>query len=896
MSASLRLAAEGNTRPPRLQPSPSLPNLRARNTSSDPQLSRPQPTVHKSSSQAPSLSPAKLSSNFSIKDGDLHPIKRSRQQSKNQHYLTPPLTPASSLRSDSTDPDSTDLNPPNDEQSASPPQNLLSSDSAESRFLIVNMLLYHMRAKLTVVNQIGNVPNDLSEDVIGPYFYSLAALPDDSSSASHKEKRAIILAFYDTRDSGRVKRLIEANGSHSHHGSDVDDKQKTSYESTVGGPWVKALTCLFVNPDHFLQLLGQSASAAMTRTEGAFCVSVGEMMAERDHDYSGWSRVCFFVPVKLKSVLAKYGELKSFFLIQEDEEKCIQLFMVEYYDIRAGELAWESLNGRVVDNMKLRLVQRDVLRGGCSGPRDLEKEDLVGVEGHLGGGHSAEPKTPTASTYLSQSQAITTSSGVPFPLLNDAGTCDYPRPCEQDGANANSLDAGSAINSHKSTILDRQKIISRYPMGSIEATTDEAFSADHPHERAGPFTPDQFGRRGSNNLFFDAVRSRTHHRPADTDYMRTASMNSIAFDHSQVYPFEVAQVAGGATDLCTPPCPGAQPPFVHDYFTHADRYAGDTSVQPPWISSSLAHNMQYPVSSQSHMPMCSSICWDASTGTWVAWGAPGILPEHWSAFPPSPGYYHGSTSQAVPYSYPPHASPPLVHHPCATTPNRVYPTTYPASPRAPPENNQLDIRKIEQGLDTRTTVMIKNIPNKMTDKELIAYINKICPRRIDFLYLRMDFQNGCNVGYAFVNFIGVEDLLRFAKTTLGEKWNMYSSEKVLQMSYANYQGKEALVEKFKNSCIMDEREEWRPKIFFSDPGPKQGLPEEFPKPTHMRRKERSSYNRGALFVPGINGGTGYPKTFLNAMTSHQRTSRPPATSQGDERQRKPNYSTDNSSV
>lgn len=63
-------------------------------------------------------------------------------------------------------------------------------------------------------------------------------------------------------------------------------------------------------------------------------------------------------------------------------------------------------------------------------------------------------------------------------------------------------------------------------------------------------------------------------------------------------------------------------------------------------------------------------------------------------------------------------------------------------------------------------------------------------------------------------------------------------------------GKEALVEKFKNSCIMDERESWRPKIFYSS-GPNQGLPEQFPAPTHIRRKERSSYNRGALFVPGL---------------------------------------------
>ena len=71
-------------------------------------------------------------------------------------------------------------------------------------------------------------------------------------------------------------------------------------------------------------------------------------------------------------------------------------------------------------------------------------------------------------------------------------------------------------------------------------------------------------------------------------------------------------------------------------------------------------------------------------------------------------------------------------------------------------------------------------------------------------YLLFLFFPGCNTGYAFVNFIHVQDLLRFAQPRLGEKWggniyiygwlyfdafhdwNMFSSEKVLQMSYANY--------------------------------------------------------------------------------------------------------------
>ena len=119
---------------------------------------------------------------------------------------------------------------------------------------------------------------------------------------------------------------------------------------------------------------------------------------------------------------------------------------------------------------------------------------------------------------------------------------------------------------------------------------------------------------------------------------------------------------------------------------------------------------------------------------------------------------------------------------------------------------------------------------------------------------------------------------------------MFSSEKVLQMSYANYQlvllfivtmrlnylneffrGKEALVEKFKNSSIMDEREAWRPRIFYSS-GPDQGKPETFPAPTHLRRKERSSHNRGALYVPNVNNSGGGSSTRRYQEDHHQNQS------------------------
>ena len=66
-------------------------------------------------------------------------------------------------------------------------------------------------------------------------------------------------------------------------------------------------------------------------------------------------------------------------------------------------------------------------------------------------------------------------------------------------------------------------------------------------------------------------------------------------------------------------------------------------------------------------------------------------------------------------------------------------------PSSPPERNQLNLARIEDGQDTRTTVMIKNIPNKMSDKDLVTFIGKVCARKIDFLYLRMDFQNGISL-------------------------------------------------------------------------------------------------------------------------------------------------------
>lgn len=52
----------------------------------------------------------------------------------------------------------------------------------------------------------------------------------------------------------------------------------------------------------------------------------------------------------------------------------------------------------------------------------------------------------------------------------------------------------------------------------------------------------------------------------------------------------------------------------------------------------------------------------------------------------------------------------------------------------------LDIQKVNDGRERRTTLMIKNIPNKYSQKMLLAAVDEHHRGKYDFFYLPIDFK------------------------------------------------------------------------------------------------------------------------------------------------------------
>jgi hypothetical protein len=92
-----------------------------------------------------------------------------------------------------------------------------------------------------------------------------------------------------------------------------------------------------------------------------------------------------------------------------------------------------------------------------------------------------------------------------------------------------------------------------------------------------------------------------------------------------------------------------------------------------------------------------------------------------------------------------------------------------------PEGSSFLVSSTEIGSDPRTTVMIRNIPNKYTITDLASEIDSLLPNTYDFLYLPCDIKNQCNVGYGFINFLTTSFLAQFYQQFQGKRWARFKS-------------------------------------------------------------------------------------------------------------------------
>lgn len=150
-----------------------------------------------------------------------------------------------------------------------------------------------------------------------------------------------------------------------------------------------------------------------------------------------------------------------------------------------------------------------------------------------------------------------------------------------------------------------------------------------------------------------------------------------------------------------------------------------------------------------------------------------------------------------------------------------------------------------------TTLMIRNIPNRYSQTELMAEIKESgFDNKFDFFYLPMDHDTHANFGYAFINFVDEREVQPFTKRFNGLKLNRFTSNKIIQIVPAQLQGFQANLQHYcKKAVCTDDNIDYRPLFFvdgkclefhrasdFSDSVKGQSSPKAAPEPEAPRRR------------------------------------------------------------
>lgn len=135
----------------------------------------------------------------------------------------------------------------------------------------------------------------------------------------------------------------------------------------------------------------------------------------------------------------------------------------------------------------------------------------------------------------------------------------------------------------------------------------------------------------------------------------------------------------------------------------------------------------------------------------------------------------------------------------------------------------LDFNKILAGKDKRTSLMIRNIPNKYNQTMLTQELDENHKGLYDYIYLPIDPKNKCNCGYAFINVVHPTIILSLYIEFNGKSWRNFNSEKICELTYGRLQGREQLLKQLEGSGVMQQSDSAKKPLILDTVQPSEEL-------------------------------------------------------------------------
>jgi RNA recognition motif-containing protein len=147
----------------------------------------------------------------------------------------------------------------------------------------------------------------------------------------------------------------------------------------------------------------------------------------------------------------------------------------------------------------------------------------------------------------------------------------------------------------------------------------------------------------------------------------------------------------------------------------------------------------------------------------------------------------------------------------------------------------------KHGEDTRTTVMLRNLPRDFSRAALLKLLDdQGFAGKYNFLYIPVDFVRQVSLGYAFVNMATPEIVKELWAAFDGFSTWPVACEKVCRVNWSSpHQGYEEHVQRYRNSPLMHKYvpDECRPVLL------EKGVRVDFPPPTKSLRAPRLRASR-----------------------------------------------------